>query len=180
MKHILLLYATMEGQTEKIANKINANLGTEGCMVTMVNVSKPEQIKAIDPSDFDLLVFGASVHIGKIEKPMIAFINHHVDSIKTKPRSLFVVLMAAASSDPTSRAKSLADISQYLDKTLQVSFANKEMIAGAIKYTQYNWFIKWVMKQITKKEGGSTDTSRDHEYTDWDQVVQYAKRLASM
>jgi len=53
-----------------------------------------------------------------------------------------------------------------------------EMIAGALKYTQYNFFIKWVMKGIARKEGGSTDTSRDHEYTDWEQVTAYARRLA--
>jgi len=61
---------------------------------------------------------------------------------------------------------------------LEVDFDDMEMIAGALKYTQYNFFIKWVMKGIARKEGGSTDTSRDHEYTDWEQVTAYARRLA--
>jgi menaquinone-dependent protoporphyrinogen oxidase len=34
------------------------------------------------------------------------------------------------------------------------------------------------MKRITGKEGGSTDTSRDHEYTDWNKVTAYARKLA--
>ena len=39
--------------------------------------------------------------------------------------------------------------------------------AGALKYTQYNWLKRALIKHIAKKEGGSTDTSQDHEYTDW-------------
>jgi len=52
------------------------------------------------------------------------------------------------------------------------------MIAGAILYTRYNWFICWAMKRIARKEGGSTDTTRDHDYTDWAQVTAYAQRLS--
>jgi menaquinone-dependent protoporphyrinogen oxidase len=33
------------------------------------------------------------------------------------------------------------------------------------------------MKQISKKEGGSTDTSRDHEYTDWKSVERFAENF---
>jgi menaquinone-dependent protoporphyrinogen oxidase len=34
------------------------------------------------------------------------------------------------------------------------------------------------MRRIACAEGGDTDTSRDHEYTDWQQVEAYADRLA--
>ena len=40
-------------------------------------------------------------------------------------------------------------------------------VADALRYTQYNWLVRLVMKHISKTEGVSTDTSRDHEYTDW-------------
>ena len=43
-------------------------------------------------------------------------------------------------------------------------------IAGALKYTEYNYFKKLLMRSIAKKEGGSVDTSKDHEYTNWDEV----------
>jgi menaquinone-dependent protoporphyrinogen oxidase len=31
------------------------------------------------------------------------------------------------------------------------------------------------MKQISGSEGGDTDTSRDFEYTDWDEVTRFAE-----
>jgi menaquinone-dependent protoporphyrinogen oxidase len=49
-----------------------------------------------------------------------------------------------------------------------------ELVAGALPYTRYNFLIRFVMRQIAKKEGGDTDTSRDYEYTDWNAVERFA------
>jgi menaquinone-dependent protoporphyrinogen oxidase len=40
--------------------------------------------------------------------------------------------------------------------------------AGALSYTKYNFLVRFVMKRIAKAQGASTDTSRDHELTDWE------------
>ena len=53
-----------------------------------------------------------------------------------------------------------------------------ESIAGAIKYTRYNFILRWYMKKASRMNGGSTDTTRDHEYTDWAQVEMFAQQFA--
>ena len=53
------------------------------------------------------------------------------------------------------------------------------IFAGALAYTKYNWFTRWVMKRIAQKAGGDTDTSRDHEYTNWPDVRNFAREVAS-
>jgi menaquinone-dependent protoporphyrinogen oxidase len=50
-------------------------------------------------------------------------------------------------------------------------------VAGALLYTQYGPIIRFVMKRISKSEGGSTDTSRDHEYTDWAALDRFIDEL---
>lgn len=178
MKNILLLYASLEGQTAKIAGVIRDRLEQGGARVTLANVRRPAEVSNLALADFDHLVFGASIHIGRIEKEMVAFINDRAAAIRDKPRSLFIVLMAVASTDVAGREASLAEVRKTVAGQLQVAFDDVEMIAGALMYTQYGWLTKWIMKRIAKKEGGSTDTSRDHEYTDWDQVDAFARRLA--
>lgn len=37
----------------------------------------------------------------------------------------------------------------------------------------------WILKQIGKRNGGPTDTSRDHEMTDWQQVQHFVERFAA-
>jgi menaquinone-dependent protoporphyrinogen oxidase len=49
-----------------------------------------------------------------------------------------------------------------------------ELVAGALLYTRYNFLVRFVMRQISKAEGGDTDTSRDYEYTDWAAVDRFA------
>jgi menaquinone-dependent protoporphyrinogen oxidase len=47
--------------------------------------------------------------------------------------------------------------------------------AGALKYTEYDFFRRWMLKRIAKKEGGPVDTSLDHEFTDWDALDAFVR-----
>ncbi|MBK8498636.1 MAG: hypothetical protein IPL52_07420 [Flavobacteriales bacterium] len=42
-----------------------------------------------------------------------------------------------------------------------------ELVTGALKYLQNDFFKRFIMRMIAKKEGRETDASRDYEYTDW-------------
>ena len=50
--------------------------------------------------------------------------------------------------------------------------------AGALRYSSYNPFIRFLMKLIVGAAGGETDTSGDYEYTDWAAVDRYAQDFA--
>jgi menaquinone-dependent protoporphyrinogen oxidase len=55
-----------------------------------------------------------------------------------------------------------------------------EAIAGALVYTQYNIFIRHVMKLIVKSHGRSElDTSRDFDFTNWERVDTFARDFAN-
>jgi menaquinone-dependent protoporphyrinogen oxidase len=45
-------------------------------------------------------------------------------------------------------------------------------------YTRYGVLKRWAMRRIVAKAGGDTDTSRDYEYTNWDEVVRFARAFA--
>ena len=48
-----------------------------------------------------------------------------------------------------------------------------------MKYREYNFLIRYIMKRIMHGQGLSTDTSRDHEYTDWQAVSKFAREYAA-
>jgi menaquinone-dependent protoporphyrinogen oxidase len=52
------------------------------------------------------------------------------------------------------------------------------LFGGALAYTRYGWLKRLVMRHISKKEGGATDTSRDWDYTDWEAVDRFARAFA--
>ena len=51
------------------------------------------------------------------------------------------------------------------------------LFGGALLYRKYGFLKRLMMKKIVSSKPGnlSTDTSRDHEYTDWDQVRRFAE-----
>ena len=87
------------------------------------------------------------------------------------------VLLSAATKDPDLRKRWLLDARNKLNSQLKVHFADCEMVAGALAYSKYSMPVKWMMKRIAKQAGEATDTSKDYEYTDWDQIHRYAQRL---
>ena len=176
---VLLLIASREGQTEKIATRIAQHLEEAGHSVGLVDAADSAATEAIDLASWDLLVFGASMHAGGLEKELVQFVNTNAGLIEARPRSFFLVSLSAANKDPEQLAESLADARQKMQKQLSVTFDDAEMIAGALVYSRYSLLVKWVMKRIAAKAGGETDTSRDYEYTDWQQVQHYAERLSS-
>ena len=177
MKRVLILFATREGQTNKIANRISTHLEHAGLSTHVVDAQDSLATEKLDLDAYDLLVFGASMHAGGLESELVHFVNRNAERIQLKAKSLFLVLLSAATREPSLRESSLADAQRKMDKQLALKFDDTEMIAGALVYSKYPRPIKWIMQRIAKKAGEDTDTSRDYEYTDWQQVERYAHRL---
>jgi menaquinone-dependent protoporphyrinogen oxidase len=67
-------------------------------------------------------------------------------------------------------------MSRFLAETGWQPVVTKQ-VAGALPYTRYNWFIRRVMKRIAAKTGGDTDTTRDYEYTDWEDLRRFTEQF---
>lgn len=48
-------------------------------------------------------------------------------------------------------------------------------VAGALLFTQYDFFKRLIMKLIARHEGVDTDAKVDHEYTDWNEVTLFTE-----
>jgi menaquinone-dependent protoporphyrinogen oxidase len=68
------------------------------------------------------------------------------------------------------RARSAADVQRVVDSFLADTGWHPSKVhaaAGALMYSKYNFLIRFIMRAIARKEGANTDTSQDHEFTDW-------------
>src|SRR5579883_1203814 len=93
---------------------------------------------------------------------------------------LSVSLSEAGAEDPLAtpekRAKAAADAKTMIEVFLNETGwrpARVKAIAGALAFTKYNFLMKIVMKQIARRAGGSTDTTKDHEYTNWEDLDRF-------
>jgi menaquinone-dependent protoporphyrinogen oxidase len=177
MSRVLIVFATREGQTARIAGRIASRIGAAGHAVELVDAADRAAAAAVDPKRFQLLVFGASMHAGGIETELVDFIQAHRSTIGSQPRAFFLVLLSAATRDATLRERWLADARGKVAQQISVPFDGIEMIAGTLAYSKYSWPMKLIMRRIARQAGQETDMRRDYEYTDWAQVEAFADRL---
>ena len=52
-------------------------------------------------------------------------------------------------------------------------------VAGAFRYTEYDFFKRWALKYIAWHKGAPTDTSRDYELTDWEDLARFVDGFVS-
>ena len=54
------------------------------------------------------------------------------------------------------------------------------VFAGALRYPRYRWFDRIMIQFIMRMTGGETDTSKEVEYTDWQQVDRFAQEFSQI
>lgn len=88
------------------------------------------------------------------------------------PGAFFSISLAAASDieDEHTEVKKLT--TDFLDYTISKPLMTSQT-AGALKYTEYEYFKRLIMKMISKKQGSATNTSQDYEDTNWDEVIKF-------
>lgn len=169
---ILIVYGTVEGQTRKIARFIEDHLQAQGHAVTCCSaIDEPPA-----PDDFDLVILGAPIHAGHYPNALRHYAAKHAGALNARTSAFFTVCLHVVSG--TAEAKQeVMDIAETFVASCDWQPKRIEVIAGALKYLEYDFFKRFMMKQIVKREGGSTDTSQDHEYTDWEQVKRFSDEM---
>jgi menaquinone-dependent protoporphyrinogen oxidase len=171
-RRILIAYATSYGQTAKIAGRMADLLMASGDSVTLVNAGNhPRDFHA---GEFDGVIIGGSIIGGRHQRALVRFVRNHRAVLNALPSAFFSVSGSAASRLETERAKAQQFVDQFLALTGWHP-DHTETIGGAMAYTKYNPFLRWLVKRTSKAAGGPTDTSRDHELTDWSQVERFVK-----
>lgn len=173
--HILVIYGSRHGQTKKIAEHIAAILRDKGHQITILSSEDLPVDFSVDA--FDAAIIGGSIHIGKYPKHLKKFVTTYRDWLNETPSAFFTVCMGIRSERPESREEAMQFGQTFLE---QVGWhpTLTETFAGAVKYTQYGFITRYLMKRISKREGGSTDTTCDHEYTDWDRVTRFTEAFS--
>jgi menaquinone-dependent protoporphyrinogen oxidase len=140
-------------------------------------VRQAAEIGAADTLAFDGVIVGGSLHEGHYQRAVLDFVERNKDALRSHPSAFFSVSLAAASRNPDEREEPLR-IAREATARAGWSPGRVVSFAGALKYTQYSWLKRMLMKHIAAKEGGATDTSRDFEYTNWQDVDLFVTKFA--
>jgi menaquinone-dependent protoporphyrinogen oxidase len=173
---ILLVYGTTHGQTRKVAGFLEQRWTRQGHVVQIVDAGDKAAIA--DPAGFDAVVVAASIHIGTYQAAVTDFARMHRAALSAKANAFVSISLAAAGADSGDAEGLRLCIARFVSVTGWTP-RRVHHVAGALHYTAYHFVKRWAMKYIAYRKGGPTDTSRDHELTDWDDVARFADGFAS-
>jgi menaquinone-dependent protoporphyrinogen oxidase len=174
-----VFYATRQGQARRVAERVAADLRARQTGVDVFDVrTLPPRI---DWTPYDFACVIASVHAGRHEREMVRFVTTYRNELQRLGAVfLSLTLSEAGAEDPAKprelREQSRADVQRMIDVFVAETGWRPERIlpvAGALAYSKYNMFIRFVMKQTARKAGAPTDTSRDYEFTDWAAIDRF-------
>lgn len=167
----LILYSSRDGQTRSIASYIASKLqDTLSC-----DVIDLLQADAIELDQYQQVLIGASVRYGHFHPVLERFVKRHAEQLNRMPSAFFAVNLTARK--PEKRAP---QTNAYTRKFLLSSpWQPKQctVFAGALRYPHYRWFDRIMIRFIMKMTGGETDTSKEVEYTDWQQVDRFTQEF---
>jgi menaquinone-dependent protoporphyrinogen oxidase len=169
---ILVVYGTTEGQTAKIADVVADALRAAGHDAQAVDVGS---LGDTLPRDYDGVVVGASIHMGKHDKHVVQLVRKNLDLLERLPSAFFSVSLAAHGD--AQEAEGYVD--QFEEETGWRP-ARVALFGGALLYTQYGFVKQHLMRKIAKDKPGELglDMSRDYVYTEWDAVRRFAEHFA--
>jgi menaquinone-dependent protoporphyrinogen oxidase len=175
MTRILIMYGTTDGHTQKVAERFNAMLREQGAVVDTVEAGMFD----INPANYHGIVICASLHGGRYQPTVANWVTRHAEALRLQPTAFVSVCLGVLQKDSAVQRELDAIIEHFVKQTgWQPTLVRK--VAGALRYRRYNFFKRWLMKRIVAKAGGDTDTSRDYEYTDWNDLRAFAVEFSRL
>ncbi len=132
----LIAYGTKYGTTRKAAEKIAEKIPEA---VDMVNL-KEEKIN--DVCSYDVILIGASVYGGNIQREVRSFFDQHKEDLVARPYGLFI----AAGNDLEVKR----NYRVYVGKTIYDHAEIREYIGFSYDFSKMNFFEKTIIKKVAK------------------------------
>lgn len=169
MKRVLIVYATLEGQSRNIAERAADVAREAGWEVSLAPVDDLPPLD-LDPAGADALVFVASIHVGAHSPEAHTFVTSNRSVLETIPAAFVSVSLSAASAG--SRPEAERYMSDFLHDTGWHPVATA-VVAGALMYSQYGLLKRVLIRHIARQNGLPTDARQDHEFTDWTALATF-------
>ncbi len=167
---VLIAYASTEGQTRKIAQKLADHIVDGGRTVELLELANATRI---DLQRFDCVILAASVHVGHYQRSLTNFAAERSKDLHAKP-TLFLSVSLAAAGHEAEDWKTLDKIKEEFIEATGWTPSRVEQVAGAYLPSEYDIFRRFVMRRILALKNPEADLDADMEYTDWSSLFRMA------
>ena len=165
---VLVLYGTTEGHTRNLCQFIKGVLDEQGVDGTLADAAGEPP----DPGGFDACFVAASLHVGAYQAQVVDYARRHHAALTERPSAFLSVSLSAAGESPDDWEGLTECVQRFIHQTTWTPAAIHH-VAGAIRYSRYDFFKRLALKFIAKRRGQDTVTSRDYDLTDYDDLRRF-------
>ena len=118
----------------------------------------------------------ASIRYGDHSKELYNFIKNHKNIIEAKENAFFSVNAVARKPE-----KNKPETNPYIEKFLKrTNWKPNEIavFAGKIDYPKYNFLDKHMIRLIMWITKGPTDLKKTYEFTNWNDVDKFTRKIS--
>lgn len=175
MARALIVYGSGEGHSDDVAEALAKHLRAAGVTVDAARIADAPP----NADGIDAVIVGSSIHVGKHDKHVVAWIEANKEWLTEHPSAFFQVSLSSATDTSDAQAKAGA----YIDDLITETGWHPDLVGlfgGALLYTRYGFAKRALLKSIAKKSGLGADTRRDYDYTDYEAVRHFADDMAAI
>ncbi|RIY31892.1 hypothetical protein CJP74_05915 [Psittacicella melopsittaci] len=175
MKKVLFLSGTREGHTAKINAFIAQELQKKQAIAVESYTLEQALEQKVDLASFNAIVIGASIHYGHFPKALNTLVQANLQTLAQVPSFFFGVNLTARKPE-----KRQVETNVYVRKFLQNTPWQPQAVgvfAGALNYSQLNFFDRNMIRFIMWLTGGDTDPQTNKVYTNWEDVEAFAQTI---
>jgi menaquinone-dependent protoporphyrinogen oxidase len=172
---ILVGYATIEGQTRKIAEAVAAAVEAKGDRALLFDISSGGEYAIGHP---EAAILCAPVHAARYPTAFADFVRQEAGWLNGVPTAFVSVSLLIRSEFEEERDEAR----HFPDGLLEATGWRPGLVhhaAGALRYTEYDFFKRWIIRRMAEHENAPTDVSRDHEFTDWTALTAFVEKFVS-
>lgn len=158
---VLIAYATVEGQTAKIARFVMQELRRLGHRVRRADIDAPSEISF---EGVDRVILAAPVHQRRHPRTFEAFVVGQKRELERRKTLLMSVSLSAAFPEGLELAQDY-----LIELKMRTGFTPTAelLVPGAVRTSEYDYFATQVIKHVVLRDKSYDIGVGTHEFTDW-------------
>lgn len=163
---VLIVHASIEGQTGKIADFVEAEVRKAGHEVARFDAD--EKTAPVFFDDVTKVILAAPVHERRHPETFEVFVSAHRADLQARPSLMLSVSLSAAFPEGMEEAQ---EYLTEMEMRTRFKATAEALVAGAVRTGSYDYFQSQVLRHVVLRDREYDAGGGPQEFTDWDALA---------